>query len=115
MKLTADSEGRLGSAELFRPKADFEATVQLDGSVRLVELTQIPVVKPRRVDGRSRGADVRLSRETIAAAVRAERRAMIQILIAYKGNGPGQAHDDRAGDFVVPALFVSIPADPEEA
>ena len=75
MKLTADSQGKLGSAELFRPKADFEATVQPDGSVRLVELTQVPAVKPRRLDGRLRGADVRLSRETVAAAVRAERDA----------------------------------------
>ncbi len=75
MKLTADSQGRLGSAELFRPKADFEATVQPDGSVRLVELTQVPVVKSRRVDGRLRGADVRLSRQTVAVAVRAERDA----------------------------------------
>ena len=75
MKLTADIQGRLGSAELFRPKADFEATVQPDGSVRLVELTQVPIVKPRRVDGRLRGADVRLSRETVATAMRAERDA----------------------------------------
>jgi len=75
MKLTADSQGRLGSAKLFRPEAVFEATVQPDGSVRLVELTQVPVVKPRRVGGRLRGADVRLSRETVAAAVRAERDA----------------------------------------
>jgi hypothetical protein len=75
MKLTADSQGRLGSAELFRPKADFEATVQPDGSVRLVELTRVPVVKSRRVGGRLRGADVRLPRETVAAAMRAERNA----------------------------------------
>ncbi|HXR06175.1 MAG TPA: hypothetical protein VN765_02530 [Candidatus Acidoferrum sp.] len=75
MKLTADSQGRLGNAELFRPKADFEATVQPDGSVRLVELTQVAVVKPRRVDGRWRGADIRLSRQAVAAAVRAERDA----------------------------------------
>jgi len=70
MKLTADSQGRLGSAELFRPQADFEATAEPDDSVRRVELTQVPVVKPRRVDGRLRGAEVRLSRETVAAAVR---------------------------------------------
>jgi hypothetical protein len=69
MKLTADSQGRLGNGELFRPKADFEATVQPDGSIRLVELTVVPVVKPRRVGGRLRGADVRLPRETVAAAV----------------------------------------------
>jgi len=49
--------------------------VQPDGSIRVVELVQIPVVKPRRVDGRLRGADICLSRETVAAAVRAERDA----------------------------------------
>ena len=75
MKLTADSQGRLGSAELFRPQADFEATVQMDGSVRLVELTQVPIVKPRRVDGRLRGAEIDLNREIVAAAVRTERDA----------------------------------------
>ena len=75
MKLTADSQGRLGSAELFRPQADFEATVQMEGSVRLVELTQVPIVKPRRVDGRLRGAEIDLNREIVAAAVRTERDA----------------------------------------
>ena len=77
MKLTADERGRLASAELFRPKATFDATVQTDGSIRLVELEekQVPVVKPRRINGRLRGADVALSRETVAAAVRAERDA----------------------------------------
>jgi hypothetical protein len=75
MKLTADEEGRLGSSDLFRPKATFEATVQPDGSIRLVELAQIPVVKPRRLNGRLRGADVVLNRETVAAAVRADRDA----------------------------------------
>ena len=33
MKLTADSQGRLGSAELFRPKADFEASCRTASSV----------------------------------------------------------------------------------
>jgi hypothetical protein len=75
MKLTADEEGRLSSSDLFRPKATFEATVQPDGSIRLVELAQIPVVKPRRLNGRLRGADVALNRETVAAAVRADRDA----------------------------------------
>jgi hypothetical protein len=70
MKLTADSRGRLGSADLFRPKAEFEATVQPDGSIRLIELSQAPIVKPRRVDGRLRGAEVQLTRETVASAVR---------------------------------------------
>jgi hypothetical protein len=71
----ADDQGRLCGTDLFRPDAEFEATVQSDGSVRLVEVTQVPVVKPRQVDGRLRGAEVRLSRESVAAAVRAERDA----------------------------------------
>lgn len=77
VKLTADERGKLGNAEIFRPKATFDATVQPDGSIRLVEVaeTPVPVVKPRRVNGRLRGADVALSRETVAAAVRAERDA----------------------------------------
>ena len=77
MKLTADERGRLASEELFPPKATFDATVQPDGSIRLVGLAekQAPVVKPRRINRRLRGADVRLSRETVAAAVRAERDA----------------------------------------
>ena len=75
MKLTADSQGRLGNAGIFRPSADFEAIVQPDGSIHLTELKEVPVVKPRRVGGRLCGADIRLSRETVAAAVRAERDA----------------------------------------
>ena len=75
MTLVADEQGRLSG--LFRPKATFEATVQGDGSIRLVEITngQVPVVKPHRVNGRLRGAEVALDRDVVAAAVRAERDA----------------------------------------
>jgi hypothetical protein len=75
MKLTADEQGRLASAELFRPKATFDATIQPDGSIRLVEITEkaAAIVKPRRLNGRLRGAEVALRREIVAAAVRAER------------------------------------------
>jgi hypothetical protein len=75
MKLTADEQGRLPGAELLRPKATFEATVQPDGSIRLIELAPARIMKPRRINGRLRGADVALSRERVAAAVRAERDA----------------------------------------
>ena len=34
---------------------------------------KVPIVRPRRIKGRLRGADIKLSRETIAAAVRADR------------------------------------------
>lgn len=75
MQLTADEQGRLSSPELFRPRSTFEATLQSDGSIRLVELANgaVPIVKPRRVNGRLRGAAISLSREVVAAAVRAER------------------------------------------
>jgi hypothetical protein len=77
MKLRADERGKLGNAEIFRPNATFDATVQPDGSIRLVEVveTPVPVLKPRRVNGRLPRADVALNRETVAAAVRAERDA----------------------------------------
>ena len=75
MKLTADEKGRLGNGELFRPKTTFEVTIQSDGSIHLIPLTDAPCVKPRRINGRLRGADIRLSRQTVAAAVRAERDA----------------------------------------
>ena len=51
MRLTADEQGRLGDAELFRPRATFEVIVQSDGSIRVVPLADVPVVKPRRVMG----------------------------------------------------------------
>ncbi len=75
MKLIADSDGRIGNVELFRPKAEFEATVERDGSVRIVELTDIPIVKPRMVNGRLTGADIHLPRNIVANAIRAERDA----------------------------------------
>ena len=40
---------------------------------RKLEKRQVPIVRPRRIKGRLRGADVKLSPETIAAAVRADR------------------------------------------
>lgn len=75
MRLTVDERGNLSSAELFRPKASFDATIQPDGSILLVKLAEppLPVVRPRRDNGRLRGAEVALNRETVAAAVRAER------------------------------------------
>jgi hypothetical protein len=75
MKLTTDDRGRLVSSDLFRPKATFDATVQSDGSIRLVEVDPVPLVKPRRIDGRLRGADIQVTREIVAAAVRAGRDA----------------------------------------
>lgn len=77
MKLVADSRGRLTAADLFRPNTAFDASPQPDGSIRLIELVEkeVPTVRARRVKGRWVGADIKLSRETIAAAVRADRDA----------------------------------------
>ena len=76
MKLTTDENCRLASRELFKPKADYEAEQQADGHIVLTELAaaEIPTVKPQRVNGRLRGANVTLRRETVAA-VRADRDA----------------------------------------
>ena len=49
MKLTADERGRLSSAELFRPQVTYEATVQSDGSILLVETEPVPIAKPRLI------------------------------------------------------------------
>lgn len=68
--------GEVGQRGVVSPQG-FDVTIQPDGSIRLVELTEkeVPVVKPRRVNGRLRGAEIALNRDTVAAAVRAERDA----------------------------------------
>ncbi len=76
MKLVADSRGRLASMELFPPFKVFSAERQPDGSIRLIELVekQVPVMKPRRIEGKlSWPEGFRPSRSAIAAAVRADR------------------------------------------
>ena len=75
MTLTTDDRGRLTGAGLFRPNTSFDAQPQPDGSVRVVELAEIPFAKPQRIGGRVRGAAITLNRDTVAAAVRAERDA----------------------------------------
>ncbi len=75
MTLTTDDRGRLTGAGVFRPNTSFDVQPQPDGSVRVMELAEIPVVRPQRVGGRLRGAGVELKRDTVAAAVRAERDA----------------------------------------
>lgn len=76
MKLIADEKGRLACRELFGVRKVFSAERQSDGSIRLVELVekQVPVVKPVRVKGRLRPPPgFNPSRDTIAAAIRADR------------------------------------------
>lgn len=72
MKLVADSRGRLTAADLFRPYTAFDASPQPDGSIRLIELVEkeVPTVRARRVNGRWTGADIKIDRKAIVAAIR---------------------------------------------
>jgi hypothetical protein len=76
MKVTADARGRIGCAELFPAGDTFEASVEPDGSIRLIRLapSNVPVLRARCINGIWM-ADPRFkpSKETIAEAVRAER------------------------------------------
>ena len=75
MKLVADKHGRICSAELFPPRTAFDATRQLDGSIRLVELVrgEVPLVKPVRTRDGFLMLPVKVSRKSIRAALRADR------------------------------------------
>ena len=74
MKLVTDDCCRLTSQELFKPNTPYDAERTPDGRVVLTELSgQVATVKPRRINGRLRGAEVALRREAVAAAVRADR------------------------------------------
>ena len=75
MKLMTDDRCRLTSQELFKPNTPYDAERKPDGRVVLTELVpaEVPTVRARRMNGRLRGAKIPLSRERVAAAVRAER------------------------------------------
>ena len=75
MKLIADSRGRLTAADLFLPHTAFEASVQPDGSIRVVELVEkkVPVVKVKRNRDGTRHCPRLMTREEIRAAIRADR------------------------------------------
>ena len=77
MKLVADKNGRICSAELFPPRTAFDASRQPDGSVRVVQLVEkeVPLVKPIRTRDGFLMLPVKVSRESIRAALRADRDA----------------------------------------
>jgi hypothetical protein len=77
MKLIADENGRLACKELFTPRKPFSAERQADGSIRIVELVEkeVPLVRPVRTKEGFLMLPRKLSRKSIAAAVRAERDA----------------------------------------
>jgi hypothetical protein len=77
MKATTDDDGRLACAELFPPRSTFDARRMPDGAVRVVKLENgdVPVVKSVLTKDGLMVSPVKVSRETIRAAVRADRDA----------------------------------------
>lgn len=75
MKVTTDDEGRLACAELFPPRSTFDAHRMPDGAVRIVKLSNgdVPVVKSVLTKEGLMVSPVKVSREVIRAAVRADR------------------------------------------
>lgn len=77
MKLKTDNRSRLTSRELFKPDTAYEAAIDQDGVIKLMEsVPQAGVasreVKPVRRKGRLM-LPVKLSREEIRRAIRADR------------------------------------------
>ncbi|HQL80491.1 MAG TPA: hypothetical protein PLU91_20000 [Verrucomicrobiota bacterium] len=77
MKLIADANGRLACKELFTPRKPFSAQRQPDGSIRVVELVEkeVPVVRPRQTREGFLLLPQKLDRQTVSAAIRADRDA----------------------------------------
>jgi hypothetical protein len=77
MKLVADKNGRICSVDLFPPRTTFDASRQADGSIRVVELVEkeVPLVKPVRTREGFLMLPVKPSRQSIRAALRADRDA----------------------------------------
>ncbi len=77
MRLTADDKGRLTCAELFPPRKTFDARRQPDGTLRLVEMVEkeVPVVKPVRTSEGFLILPVKIDKQLIRAAIRADRDA----------------------------------------
>jgi len=65
------------AAGLIRPNTAFDASLQPDGSIRVVELvekkTKVPVVKVKRNKDGTYSCPLRLTRDEIRAAIRADR------------------------------------------
>ena len=77
MRLTADNKGRLTCADLFPPQSTFDAKRMPDGTVRLVEMVEkdVPVVKPVRTSEGFLMLPVKIDKQLIRAAIRADRNA----------------------------------------
>ena len=73
--VTSDDEGRLACAELFPPRSTFDARRMPDGTVRITKLAEIavPVVKSVRTKEGLLVSPVKVSRDLIRYAIRADR------------------------------------------
>ena len=75
MKLVTDDRCRIQSRELFKPNTPYQAERTADGRIQFVELVEkdVPLVKARKVNGRWVGADVKIDRQALVDAIRADR------------------------------------------
>ena len=74
MKLRTDSQRRLYGRDVLKPNSIYEAEREGERIV-LIELkpAEPRIVRARKINGRWTGAAIRVDRETVAAAVRADR------------------------------------------
>ena len=74
VKLRTDNRARLYGRDILKPNTDYQA--DLEGNrIVLVEMVRAEpkVIRARKVNGRWRGANIKLDRKALAAAIRAER------------------------------------------
>lgn len=85
MKLVADSRGRLTAADLFRPNTAFDASLQPDGSIRIVELVEkkVPAVRAVKINGRWVGnPSTKIDRRAIIETIRERPRKSAKEVLA---------------------------------
>lgn len=75
MRVMSDDRCRVQSSTFIKPNTPYDFSPAPDGGLRVVELVpkEPPLVRPRRVSGKLRGARLILDRAAVAAAIRAER------------------------------------------
>lgn len=75
MTVKSDDQCRVESRKVFKPNTSYGVEISPDGRVVLTELTQtdVPVVKPVRTQEGFIMLPVKISREAIRRAIRADR------------------------------------------
>lgn len=74
MRLSSDDRCRIQNQKLFKPNTRYEGDLEMDGSIRLVELVEkeVPLVKTRKAGGFVL-VNAKIDRAAIRAAIRADR------------------------------------------